>query len=208
MNYLTPSDYEACGLEAATPECWISAASTIIDAHCRRPTLAVAQYQERVRLASGRNTARLTYVPLAPLAPATSAIVALRGRYSVPRRGEWPWNDLSTDAIWTFGLPGTWTNVDLQTTDLCPETGELTMPVNALGLGFTELEITYTAGFSAFPQPIKVACAQIVRNAQATPALNVRRGSLDRMLLEYFSASLIDETVRSLLAPYVAQKVG
>jgi hypothetical protein len=82
------------------------------------------------------------------------------------------------------------------------------MPVNALGLGFTELEVTYTAGFQSFPQPVKIACAQIVRNAQATPALNVRRGSLDRMLLEYFSESLIDETVRSLLAPYVAQKVG
>ena len=208
MNYLTPSDYEACGLEAATPECWITAASAIIDAHCRRATLAVTQYQERVRLASGRNTARLTYIPLAPLPPATSPIVALLGRYAVPRRGEWPWNDLSTEVIWAFGLPGTWTDIDPQSTDLCDETGELTMPVNALGLGFTELEITYTAGFQTFPQAVKIACAQIVRNAQATPALNVRRGSMDRMLLEYFSESLIDETVRSLLAPYVAQKVG
>jgi len=31
---------------------------------------------------------------------------------------------------------------------------------------------------------------------------------LDRMYLEYFSDTLVDQTVRSLLAPYVAQKVG
>jgi hypothetical protein len=31
---------------------------------------------------------------------------------------------------------------------------------------------------------------------------------LDRMQLMYFSDALLDGTVRSLLAPYVAQKVG
>jgi hypothetical protein len=66
----------------------------------------------------------------------------------------------------------------------------------------------YTAGFATFPDPVKIACAQIVRNAQATPALNVRRERLDRMYLDYFSDSLLDNTVQELLAPYVAQKVG
>jgi hypothetical protein len=47
-----------------------------------------------------------------------------------------------------------------------------------------------------------------VRNAQSTPALNVRRGRLDRMYLDYFSDTLLDDTVRELLAPYVAQKAG
>jgi hypothetical protein len=58
------------------------------------------------------------------------------------------------------------------------------------------------------PDPVKFACAQIVRNAQATPALNVRIGRVDRMRMDYFSDSLIDQNVRSMLAPYVAQKVG
>jgi hypothetical protein len=31
---------------------------------------------------------------------------------------------------------------------------------------------------------------------------------VDRLQLEYFSEGLLDQTVRSLLAPYVAQKVG
>jgi hypothetical protein len=38
--------------------------------------------------------------------------------------------------------------------------------------------------------------------------LNVRAGTLDRMHLEYFSDSLLDQSVRGLLAPFVAQKVG
>ena len=36
----------------------VAAASTIIDAHCRRTTLAVAQYEERLRIAPDRNTVR------------------------------------------------------------------------------------------------------------------------------------------------------
>jgi len=67
--------------------------------------------------------------------------------------------------------------------------------------------VTYNAGLSVVPAPVKAACAQIVRNAQATPALNVRAGSLDRMHLEYFSDTLLDPTVRKLLAPWVAQKL-
>jgi hypothetical protein len=64
------------------------------------------------------------------------------------------------------------------------------------------------AGLDPIPGGVKCACAQIVRNAQATPALNVRANRLDQMSMEYFADSLIDGTVRKLLAPYVAQKVG
>lgn len=109
---------------------------------------------------------------------------------------------------WAFGLPGTWGELNSNDLDACLETGELSLPFNVLGLGFSEIEVVYTAGLATLPETVKIACAQIVRNAQATPALNVRRERLDRMYLDYFSDSLLDETVRELLAPYVAQKVG
>ena len=57
----------------------------------------------------------------------------------------------------------------------------MTLPVNAVGLGYSEIDLVYTAGLITIPDAVKVACAQIVRNAQATPALNVRSGKLDRM---------------------------
>ena len=57
-----------------------------------------------------------------------------------------------------------------------------------------------TSVIAAIPDAVKFACAQIVRNAQATPALNVRSESIDRLRLDYFSDTLLDSSVQSLLA--------
>jgi hypothetical protein len=208
MNYLSASEYLAYGLDATTPAAFVAAASSMIDAHCRRATLAVAQYEERLRLPPDRNTVRLTYLPLSAIAPATTPIVSAQGRYCIPRRGEWPFDDLRLDVALMFGLPGVWTAIDITRIDYFAETGDLTLPLNIVGLWFSEVDIVYTAGFSVIPDPVKFACAQIVRNAQATPALNVKDERLDRMRLSYFADTLVDQAVRSMLAPYVAQKVG
>lgn len=207
MNYLNPSEYQSHGLEAATPESWITAASALMDAHCRRATLGIAQYNDRLRLAAGRNTVRLTYLPLAASPPASSPLVAIRARYAQPRRGEAPCGELAADVAQAFALPGAWTALDVATVDFDPATGELSLPLNPLGLAYNEVEVSYTAGLSPLPETVKAACTQIVRNAQATPALTVRAGSLDRMHLEYFAETLLDADVRRLLAPYVAQKL-
>jgi len=208
MNYLDPSEYQTYGLDAATPQDWVVTASSVIDAHCRRATLAVAQYEERLRIQAGRNTVRMTYLPLAAVAPAVTPIVSARGRYAIPRRGEWPFDDISSDVALMFGLPGTWNAIDPAGIDVYLQAGELTLPVNAVGLGYSEIDVVYTAGLAVIPEAVKVACAQVVRNVQSTPSLNVKTGRVDRMRLDYFSNSLVDQTVSSLLAPYVAQKVG
>ncbi len=52
------------------------------------------------------------------------------------------------------------------------------------------------------------ACAQIVKNTQATPSLNVKSSKLDTMQMEYFSNSLIDDPGSRLLRPYVANRLG
>lgn len=206
MNYLQPSEYEEFGLEATTAPAWVTAASAILDAHCRRATLGVMQYSERLRV--GRSAVRLTYLPLATAAPATSAIVSARARYGPSRRGEFATEDMAWEAASAFGLPGSWVELNPADLEACADTGELTLPVNALGWTFNEIEIVYTAGLDPIPSAVKVACAQTVKNAQAMPALNVRAGSLDRMRIEYFADALLDESVRSLVKPYVAQKVG
>src|SRR2546425_5570625 len=170
MNYLSPSEYETYGLEATTPAAWVLAASTVIDAHCRRVTLGVAQYEERLRIAAGRNTVRVTYVPLAAVAPATTPIVSARGRYAIPRRGEWPFDDISSDIALMFGLPGTWNAVDPAGIDVYADSGELTLPVNAVGLGYSEIDLAYTAGLAGISGTVKGGGAQICRNAHTTPA--------------------------------------
>lgn len=208
MNYLESTEYLSYGLEATTDESWVTAASAIIDAHCRRATLGVNQYEERLKLPSELSTVRLSYLPLATIAPATTPIVALQGRYGIPRRGEWPFADFNLEFALVFGLPGSWTAIDPSTVDIWEDGGELTIPVNALGLPFNEVTVVYNAGLATIPSSVKVACAQIVKNAQVTPALNVRSGKIDRMRLDYFGDSLVDEMVRSLLEPFVARKAG
>lgn len=206
MNYLSPSEYELYGIDTTTEPALVASASSLIDAHCRRATLGIAQYEERIRMMPDRNTIHLTYLPLAPLPPATSAIVSGRGRYTTPRRGEWPFDDLRFDVASMFGMPGTWNAIDPASVDFDPQTGELTLPLNLVGLWFSEVDLVYTAGFGVIPDAVKYACAQIVRNAQATPAVNVKTGHMDRLRMDYFAPDLLDATVRSLLATFVAQK--
>ena len=208
MNYLDATEYLTYGMDAATDQSWVTAASAVIDAHCRRATLGVAQYEERLKLPAEISTVRLSYLPLVTVAPATTPIISLQARYGMPRRGEWPLPDLTMEFALVFGLPGSWTSVDPMMVDVWAESGELTFPGNALGMSFNEVDVVYNAGLATIPGAVKVACAQIVRSAQAMPALNVKSGKVDRMRLEYFSDKLVDATVQSLLEPYVARKSG
>ncbi len=206
MNYLETTEYLTYGLDAATDPSWVTAASAIIDAHCRRVTLGVNQYEERLKMPPELNTVRVSYLPLVTVSPATTPIVTLQGRYGIPRRGEWPFPEMSLEFALVFALPGSWTTIDPTTISIWADSGELTFPINALGLFFNEVDVIYNAGLATIPTGVKVACAQVVKNAQVTPALNVKSGKLDRMRLDYFGDTLLDETVRSLLEPYVARK--
>jgi hypothetical protein len=206
MNYLAASDYATYGLAPTTDVSWVTAASAMIDAYCRRTTLGVNQYEERLKLPPELNTVRLSYLPLVTVAPLPTAIISLQGRYGMPRRGEWPFPELSMEYALVFSLPGMWTTIDPTTIDIWQESGELTFPVNALGLFFNEVDVTYNAGFDTIPTPVQVACAQIIKNAQATPGLNVQSSQINQMRMQYFGPTLMDEMVRSLLSPYVSVK--
>ena len=141
-----PTEYLTYGLEVTTDPSWVTAASAIIDAHCRRATLGVNQYEERLKMPPELNTVRVSYLPLVAVAPATTPIVTLQGRYGIPRRGEWPFPELSLDFALVFALPGAWTVIDPSTIDIWTDSGELTFPVNALGLFFNEVDVVYNAG--------------------------------------------------------------
>lgn len=206
MGYLLPAEYESYGLAAETTDDLVTMASALMDGYCRRPTLLAAEYTERVRLTGGSQTARLSYGPLLD-----AALVSVRVRYAKGRHGEYA--DLAGPGIGmqiatAFGLPGTWSTLDVKTVDVNAGAREVTFAAHFLGVGYNEAEVTYTAGLSGVTTALKVACAQVVRNAQATPALNVKRSKLDTMQMEYFSGVLVDESVRAALRPYRAEKLG
>lgn len=205
MGYLMPAEYGSFGLAADTADDLVKMASGLIDAHCRRPTLMAATYTERLRLSSGTQTARLSYGPVND-----AALQTVRVRYTRGRRGEFDLstqNALGLEIATAFGLPGTWSTLDPASVDLYAEAREVCFRPTLLGLAYNEAEVTYTAGFVTVPDQVKLACAQLVRNAQSTPALNVKSSRLDTMQLQYFGPTLIDDNVRMLLKPYVAEKL-
>ena len=207
MGYLDATEYVAYGLTAETTDDWVTTASALMESYCRRPSLLVTTYTERVRLGRGGRVARLSYRPFVAVAPATTAVVSARARLGYVGRGE-TLDAFREQLLWAFSARGSWTALDVTAMDVDGTTGEVMLPVNFLGLRYTDLEVTYTAGLVTVPAALKVACAQIVRNAQATPALNVRSSKVDRLQMQYFSGSLLDEQVKALLRPYVAERLG
>jgi hypothetical protein len=207
MGYLLPTDYATYGLQADTTDDWITMASALIDSYCKRTSLNPTQYEERIRITAGSQTVRLSYMPLVAVAPSISPLISIQARYSRPRRGEMI--DPAYEQIaWVFGLPGAWSTLNVADVDFVPNTGELTFPYNILGLPYNEVDVTYTAGLSTIPYTVQVACAQIVKNAQSTPGLNVKSSKIDTMQMSYFSNSLIDPQVAAMLQPYVATMLG
>jgi hypothetical protein len=207
MGYLQPTQYTDYGLSPDVSDDWITVASAMINAYCRRVSLNPTQYMERMRLVEGSQTVRLSHLPLAPIAPASSPLVSIQARYAKPRRGQLVY-PLQEEVLWAFSLPGAWTTVDPTTVDFVADTGELIFPLNIMGLPYNEVEVTYTAGLTTIPDAVLSACALIVKNAQATPGMNVKSSKLDTMQMQYFSSSLIDATVQQLLAPWVATRLG
>ena len=158
MGYLNPGEYVQYGLTADTTDDWIAMASALIEAHCRRPSLFVTQYVERMRLTPGSQSVRLSYGPVAPLANASSALVGVRVRYGRPRRGEME-DPMLSQVAWAFSVPGSWSSLDVSMVDLDVVTGNVTFAMNVLGMSYNEAEITYTAGFATVPDAVKIACA-------------------------------------------------
>ncbi len=195
MGYLQPGEYLAFGLPAETADAWVSTASVMMEAHCRRPSLLTESYTERLTIGRRSQAVRLSYGPL-------QGVSAIRARYG---RRDGVQSELAGLAE-IFGLPGAWADVDVSTLDVSLATGEVRFTAGLFGLPYSEAEVTYSAGLATVPNAVKVACAQIVRNAQATPALNVRSSRMDTLQMQYFSDVLLDSQVQALLRPYVAER--
>ena len=117
-------------------------------------------------------------------------------------------SDFASEFACVFDLSGAWVGIDVATIDVNLMLGELRFAESVLAPRYSEAEVTYTAGLSTVPDAVKVACAQIVRNAQATPALNVKTNKMSGLQMDYFSDSLLDQQVCALLRPYVAERLA
>src|SRR5579875_2525783 len=113
MAYLEPSEYVAYGLSADTSDAWVEAASSMIEAHCRRSSLLATSYTERLRVARQSGSVQLTYAPVAQV-NAVQARYALNARVNEGLLLEW---------TLAFGAPGQWVAVDPTTVILDAASG-------------------------------------------------------------------------------------
>ncbi len=88
MGYLLPTEYVQYGLTAETTDDWVTMASALMEAHCRRPSLLVTQYVERMRLTAGAQTVRLSYRPLAAAVGAVCAGGGAGAVWTAATRGD------------------------------------------------------------------------------------------------------------------------
>lgn len=203
--YLTTAEFAAFGLADSTDPALIRVASDLVDSFCQRISLLVTQCTERNRLPEGRPITRASVTPLAIASGAATPFVSLRARHACLRG---PNAATLAEFLAPFGGPPAWVDLDPAQTDYNTATGEIWLPTGLFGALYSEVEMTYTAGYAEVPEGAKLACAQIIRNMESHPAANVRTAQLDRLQLEYFAASLLDEDTRRLLAPYVAVRLN
>ena len=79
MQYLDASEYVPFGLSDGTGDDLVTAASALIDSFCRRPSLGITEYVERLRFARGRSV-QLSNTPLASATGTSSPLVMVRAR--------------------------------------------------------------------------------------------------------------------------------
>ena len=203
--YLSTAEFATLGLPDSTDPALIRLASDLVDTYCQRVSVLVTQYSERSHLPTGIAVTRASYTPLAVPEGGQTPFSSLRARHGV-RRG--PNAGTLAEIMAPFGGPPTWVNLDPAQVDYWASTGEIWLPASIFGVPYSDVEMTYTAGYTEVPEPVKLACVQIIRNIESHPAAKVSAAQLDRLQLEYFAGSTLDEDVRRMLTPFVALRLN
>lgn len=149
-----------------------------------------------------------------------SPIIGASGRYGYPRRGEqaiypdlnYGMNLLQVAAF--FGGPPVFTAIDPTSIDFDTANGEVWIPAGLYMSQYTEVIITYNAGYSPIPMPgtnvqtipptIKAACVALIKNflAQAGGTLAIKQMMAAGQINYTFTDKDLDPTTARLLENY------
>lgn len=144
-------------------------------------------------------------------------VIAASGRYGYARRGQqqvYPDLNYAANVLQIasfFGGPPQFTPIDVTSIDFDPRTGECWVPAGLYLSQYTEVLITYTAGFSPFalPPAIRHATASLVRNllARGGGATGLKGFQAGRIRAE-FTDDLIDVNIANSLQAYRTVRTG
>ncbi len=146
-----------------------------------------------------------------------SPLVSASGRYGYARRGQqqvYPDLNYAANVLQIasfFGGPPQFTPIDITSIDFDPRTGELWLPAGLYLSQYTEVLLTYNAGFDPLrlPPAIQHATASLVRNllSRGGGATGLKGFGAGRIRAE-FTEDLIDVNIANLLSAYRMVRTG
>lgn len=201
--YITPMECSTAYGITGVLEGQIRFAMDLINSACNRVSLWIETYEERAQLPTDRYQSQLVHRPV-------TEIIQARGRYGYSRRDRRTANQSNYDFIAAtalFGNPPGFVPIDVNQIDIYGPTGEFWLPTGVFLVGFTEVEITYLAGYEQIPSRVKAATANVVNNICTRGASNRSEFTIGRSR-ERFSRegnAYIDDTTLSMLTPYISR---
>ena len=160
---------------------------------------------ERRRMPKGRPLIQV-------MRPQLRRILSGRGRYAYGRRADAAGgntDDFNLLAVYnTFGGPPAWEIFNPMSTDFDSNTGQVWIPAGIMLAYYTEVEMSYVAGFAqaALPEEIKTVCGMLVTSLANDPGLGpVKSYRAGDTAIQKFSDSLISADMASMLQPYRAR---
>lgn len=143
-----------------------------------------------------------------------SGILACSGWYGNVRRDQsMMYPDLNAitnpqNLLTLFGGPPPWIPVDLTNLDYDAKTGQLWIPAGLQLQRYSEIWITYNAGFDPrnMPKQIKMACASVTKNlmAKGSGTTGITSATLGRASFNVvLTPDIIDDNIKRLLRSFV-----
>lgn len=139
-------------------------------------------------------------------------IVSGKGRYAYSRRGDAPagnTDDFNLLSVYSqFGGPPAWEGFNPASTEFDPRTGNLWVPAGIMLAYYTEVEVSYVAGYSkaGLPTQVKEVCAKLVRtlanDPEIGPAKSYRAGDT---AIERFADTNISGDMALMLSDFRAR---
>lgn len=164
---------------------------------------------EKRQMPAGRP---LTMASRTPLLRVISGV----GRYAYGRRGDdsnynmEQFNLLAS--LQRFGGPPVWELWQPQLSNCWdPSTGQIWAPAGIMLAYYSEIRVSYIAGFpaSAIPAPVKLATARLIQAMRGqTPMGNLKQIKAGDTAYSMFAADLFDQDTKRALQPFVSRVMG